>query len=350
MKKIKQENIHELANDLLNTVGREIFNMGNVYYKDGYVKLSIKPLSNELYLTPDELKEWFVLAEDAVKLRKRTLFKEHLLEFAKYKYEKEQHDIYLKLKTIYDKVRDNSDELTKLFYYINKTRTHKALLPTTDSQKLAFKKLTDSIEPLNFKAKQYVDYRKDISTMKTNMFTIDLNTDLTTADHTTLLGIGKSILISELEYLIRNYKRDGVNIEENFLRFNDIYDRFMLQYKDIYQRMFLVNSFLTEYEKDCTVGDDSDVVKQLKELGYLPYVIMINDHKISELSIGSSPEVRLPNIDLKVNRDGSHFVVQTLAVGALPINELKNYITGYDKAMKAVELLESLESFYYVKS
>lgn len=350
MKKIKQENINELANDLLNTVGREIFNMGNVYYKDGYVKLSIKPLSNELYLTPDELKEWFVLAEDAVKSRKRTLFKEHLWEFAKYKYEKEQHAIYLKLKTIYDKVRDNREELTKLLPYSNKTRTHKALLPTSDNQKLAYKKLTDSIEPLNFNAKQYVDYRKDISTMATNMFTIDLNTDLQVSEYTMLFSLGKRILVSELDYLINDYKRDGIDIEYNFMVFNGIYDRFMLQYKDIYQRLFLVNSFLTGYEKECTDGADSEIVKQLKELGYIPYVIMINDHKISEFSIGSSPDVRLPDIDFKVTREGSYFVVQTLAIGALPVTELKNYITGYDKAMKAIELLESLESFYYVKS
>ena len=29
---------------------------------------------------------------------------------------------------------------------------------------------------------------------------------------------------------------------------------------------FLVNSFLTEYEKECTAGADSEIVKQLKEV------------------------------------------------------------------------------------
>lgn len=70
MKKVTQENIKELATDLLDSVKSHLWS-GKIYCKEGQVKLSVKPLDAELYVDEARTKGLYVQAEDAVTNRKK---------------------------------------------------------------------------------------------------------------------------------------------------------------------------------------------------------------------------------------------------------------------------------------
>lgn len=342
MKKVTQENIKELATDLLASVGKESFMKGKIYYKDGQVKLSVKPLDAELYVDEERTKGFYVQAEDAVTKRKKGMYKEFLIEFAKHKALIDGNVETEELTKVYNIIRTNFEDFKQaLTLYRTASVGHLLLKPTNGNQLEAYNKFKFAIERLGF------SIADGGNNPKFYVFT-DRNFDNNAMPH--LINAYNLIEKYPLQEFIESVKRDWSHEEiTNFITLPAIYNRFMVEYGDLPEKVNQVIHLMGEYEKAMNQGYNLQIIKRIKSMGYEPLQIIIKDGVVTDFSVypNSRDGLFLPEIMLTTN-GVKKLKIQTTAVGMLTSNELKGHLSGYQVAMSIVDILESVKEMYFI--
>lgn len=343
MKKVTQENIKELATDLLASVGKESFMKGKIYYKDGQVKLSVKPLDAELYVDEERTKGFYVQAEDAVTKRKKGMYKEFLIEFAKHKALIDGNVETEELTKVYNMIRTNFEDFKQaLTYYRSATVGGMLLKPTNGNQEESFNKLKYNVGLLGFSVSEDGYAPK---------FYVSLNKNFDNKRLPDLINAKNIMEKYTLQEFIETVKRDWTHEEiTGFINLPPLYNRFMVEYGDFTEKVNQVIHLMGEYEKARNQGTNLQIIKRMKSMGYEPLQIIIVGGVITDFSVypNSRAGLFLPEIQLVKIRDTNKLKIQTTAVGMLTSDELKGHLSGYQVAMSIVDILEHTKDMYFI--
>lgn len=342
MKKVTQENIKELATDLLDSVGKESFMKGKIYYKEGQVKLSVKPLDAELYVDEARTKGLYVQAEDAVTNRKKGKFKENLIEFAKHKAVIESNEEQKELVNVYNMIRANYGTFKQALTLYRKTALGNVLLkPTNGNQEEAYNRFKQAIEKLGYTFTPYANEPK---------FYVYPKRGFDSAGLTSLINAYNLMEKYTLQEFIEAVTKDWSHEEiTDFIKLPAIYNRFMVEYGDLPEKASKVIHLMGEYEKSRNQGYNLQIIKRIKSMGYEPLQVIIQDGVVTDFSIypNSRDGLFLPEIMLTTN-GVKKLKIQTTAVGMLTSDELKGHLAGYQVAMSIVDILESVKDMYFI--
>lgn len=344
MKKVTQENIKELATNLLDSVGKQSFNQGKIYYKDGYVKLSIKPLDAELYVDDVKTKEFYAMAADAVANRQKGKYKDYLILFSKHKAELDSVKEIDEIKRVYNLIHSNLEGLKQsLTHYRKVSLGHTLLNPTNGNQLESYNKFKDAIEILGYTVSTYANEPK-FYVFPLRSFGAD------SLKH--LINAYNLVERYPLPNLIETMKKDWSHEQvTDFIEVSGIYSQFLAKYGDLPEKADKVIHLMGEYEKSMQSGFNLQIIKRIKSMGYEPLQIVIVNGEVIDFSIypNSRDGLFLPEIRLSGERVGNKKLrIQTTSVGSLTSDELKSHLSGYQVAMSIVDILEHTNDMYYI--
>lgn len=340
VRKITQENMKEVADSLLKSVGTEDFGKGKIYYKDGTIKLSTKQLSNTLYVNNQKLAEFYGFAKEAVEQRKRGAFKEYLYEFAKERYVADLVEGIKKFKEVQSYVIDSEGIYQSSRFIQGRTVGSSFLGPVNREQEAKFIELKRVLTELGATVEL-------VSSTSANIYGVYMNSGI--KNQSELVQLKNQILNGDAENLVTVYlnnDRDVISFLSNFLT---EYTKYVKKYEGIDQKLELIKDRLRAYLIGVSVSSNDPIIKEIESLGYKVNKLIIANHKVNDIYFEHGRDTA--DIVLRRESDGKNELqIQTTSVGSLNAFEMTTYLDRYTRALRVVELLTTLDNFYYIKT
>lgn len=354
MRKVTQENINELATELINSVGTQDFKKGLIYYKEGKVKLSVKPLTAELYLDIAKTQDLYVMAEAAVLNRKRNSFRSYLLKLSTDLYNHEKYEVIEESKRVYQYFKENAklfDELSE-YVYGNAYSFFDVVEPVLPIHVSEFNKLKNQIESygLNlYKGKRGARYFINIAKPKHSGEYTSLKATYTALKNNS--GNFMSDIISSDEKL------------ENFINQGDKLKNILSIYKEGPNNYDKIKEAIINYEQFVASSFDTNLIKIMESAGYLPLQIVIIDHKIKIFNVEANDnnsrsdkvdEVNgkpfAPRIDIEsddTSQDANNLKISINYLGSFKADDLQKYLARFQVAIDIVNEIKKVDNLYY---
>lgn len=335
MRKITNENIKELATDLLKVAGTDDQKSAKIYYKNGMVKLTTTPISDTLWVNDRLLKDLFKRANEAKEERTVGEFRKYMEDFAKTYYEESLIKDLEKVQTVYQKVLSTRKDFSSANHARSKLTSHPFLLPITKEQKKAFrvfKKGLEAIDGVIVPVDPSVEGGACIATIKSDVKDVE-----------GLIAMRRLMLLTPLDKLINRLNKKDIDATEEILEFGKNYDRFLEAFHGMESKAEQLAALVEAYEKSSVYGENHTVIKELADLGYKVNTLMVYKSKIEDVNL-SLIDLHMPEITFS---DGE-LKIQTISVGEVTVEELDETLAMYEKAKQAIALLKGLVSFYYI--
>lgn len=333
MRKITNENMKQLASDLLQTVGTEDFKVAKIYYKNGAVELSTTPISDQLYVDDKTLMIFYDMALSSTKDRSVGEFREFMEGFAKTHYESELIKDLEKVQAIYSKVLTTKKEFSHANHSRAKTMTRQFMLPVTSQQKKAFTLFKKGLDELNA---TIIPVEGDNSGVCYAQLNIDYD------DVESIVNMRRQMMITKLDKLVSRMKRKELDATEEIIEFGKKYDKFLAAFDGLDEKMAKINSLLDNYESSSSIGENHRIIKDLASCGYTVRDLKVYKGTVQVVDL-VGVNLLVPNIKLI---DGV-LKIETASAGMLTVDELDTHMEAYSRAKQAVELINSLVSFYF---
>lgn len=333
MRKITNENMKQLASDLLQTVGTEEFKVAKIYYKNGEVELSTTPISDQLYVDDKTLMMFYDMALSSTKDRSVGEFREFMEGFAKTHYDASLLKDLEKVQAIYSKVLTTKKEFMHANHSRAKTMTKQFMLPVTSQQKKAFTLFKKSLDELGA---TIIPVEGDNS----GVCYAQLNIDYDDVEY--IVNMRRQMLITKLDKLVSRMKRKEIDATEEIIEFGKKYDKFLSAFDGLDEKMAKINSLLDNYENSSSIGENHRIVKDLAACGYTVRDLKVYKGAVQAVDL-VGVNLLVPNIKLI---DGV-LKIETSSAGMLTVDELDTHMEAYSRAKQAVELINSLVSFYF---
>lgn len=333
MRKITNENMKQLASDLLQTVGTEEFKVAKIYYKNGEVELSTTPISDQLYVDDKTLMMFYDMALSSTKERSVGEFREFMEGFAKTHYDAALLKDLEKVQAIYSKVLTTKKEFMHANHSRAKTMTKQFMLPVTSQQKKAFTLFKKSLDELGA---TIIPVEGDNS----GVCYAQLNIDYDDVEY--IVNMRRQMMITKLDKLVSRMKRKEIDATEEIIEFGKKYDKFLSAFDGLDEKMAKINSLLDNYENSSSIGEKHRIVKDLAACGYTVRDLKVYKGAVQVVDL-VGVNLLVPNIKLI---DGV-LKIETSSAGMLTVDELDTHMEAYSRAKQAVELINSLVSFYF---
>lgn len=333
MRKITNENMKQLASDLLQTVGTEEFKVAKIYYKNGEVELSTTPISDQLYVDDKTLMMFYDMALSSTKERSVGEFREFMEGFAKTHYDAALLKDLEKVQAIYSKVLTTKKEFMHANHSRAKTMTKQFMLPVTSQQKKAFTLFKKSLDELGA---TIIPVEGDNS----GVCYAQLNIDYDDVEY--IINMRRQMMITKLDKLVSRMKRKEIDATEEIIEFGKKYDKFLSAFDGLDEKMAKINSLLDNYENSSSIGENHRIVKDLAACGYTVRDLKVYKGAVQVVDL-VGVNLLVPNIKLI---DGV-LKIETSSAGMLTVDELDTHMEAYSRAKQAVELINSLVSFYF---
>lgn len=333
MRKITNENMKQLATDLLQTVGTEEFKVAKIYYKNGEVELSTTPISDQLYVDDKTLMMFYDMALSSTKDRSVGEFLEFMEGFAKTHYDASLLKDLEKVQAIYSKVLTTKKEFMHANHSRAKTMTKQFMLPVTSQQKKAFTLFKKSLDELGA---TIIPVEGDNS----GVCYAQLNIDYDDVEY--IVNMRRQMMITKLDKLVSRMKRKEIDATEEIIEFGKKYDKFLSAFDGLDEKMAKINSLLDNYENSSSIGENHRIVKDLAACGYTVRDLKVYKGAVQVVDL-VGVNLLVPNIKLI---DGV-LKIETTSAGMLTVDELDTHMEAYSRAKQAVELINSLVSFYF---
>lgn len=333
MRKITNENMKQLASDLLQTVGTEDFKVAKIYYKNGEVELSTTPISDQLYVDDKTLMMFYDMALSSTKERSVGEFREFMEGFAKTHYDAALLKDLEKVQAIYSKVLTTKKEFMHANHSRAKTMTKQFMLPVTSQQKKAFTLFKKSLDELGA---TIIPVEGDNS----GVCYAQLNIDYDDVEY--IVNMRRQMMITKLDKLVSRMKRKEIDATEEIIEFGKKYDKFLSAFDGLDEKMAKINSLLDNYENSSSIGENHRIVKDLAACGYTVRDLKVYKGAVQVVDL-VGVNLLVPNIKLI---DGV-LKIETSSAGMLTVDELDTHMEAYSRAKQAVELINSLVSFYF---
>lgn len=330
----------EVSDALLKSVGTEDFGKGKIYYKDGTIKLSIKPLSNTLYVNNQKLDEFYNFAKEAVEKRKRGVFREYLYEFAKARYEADLLEGIKKFKEVQSYIV-NSEEIYKASRKVQgRTIGSSFLGPVNRDQEAKFLELKRVVTELGGVVEL-------VNSTSSNVYGVYMNYG--GQNQQDLIQLKNQILNGDAENLVTVYLNNDRDVIDFLAKFLTEYTKYINNYAGIDQKLTIIKEHLRAYLIGVSVSSNDPIIKEIESLGYKVNKLVISKRKIDDIYFEHDRDTA--DIVLRRESDGKNELqIQTTSVGSLNAFEMTTYLDRYTRALRVVELLTTLDNFYYIQT
>lgn len=340
MKKVTKEAMKEFVDDLFKSVGTPDFGKGKVYYKEGNLILSTKPLTAPIYIDERSMELFYRSAKNAIETRKKGAFREQMYEYAQSRYEYDLNQGMLKFKEVQSYVIDSEGIYQASRDIQGRTIGSSFLGPVNREQEVKFLELKRVLTELGATVEL-------VSSTSANIYAVYMNSGI--KNQSELIQLKNQILNGDAENLVTSYlnnERDVISFLSHFL---SEYTKYVKKYEGIDQKLELIKDRLRAYLIGVSVSSNDPIIKEIESLGYKVNKLIIANHKVNEIYFEHGRDTA--DIVLRRESDGNNELqIQTTSVGSLNAFEMTTYLDRYTRALRVVELLTTLDNFYYIKT
>lgn len=340
MKKVTKEAMKEFVDDLFKSVGTPDFGKGKVYYKEGTLILSTKPLTAPVYIDERSMELFYRSAKNAIETRKKGVFREQMYEYAQSKYEYDLNQGILKFKEVQSYVIDSEGIYQASRFIQGRTIGSSFLGPVNREQEVKFLELKRVLTELGATVEL-------VSSTSANIYAVYMNSGI--KNQSELIQLKNQILNGDAENLVTSYlnnERDVISFLSHFL---SEYTKYVKKYEGIDQKLNLIKDHLRAYLTGVSVSSNDPIIKEIESLGYKVNKLIISNRKVDDIYFEHDRDTA--NIVLRRESVGKNELqIQTTSVGSLNAFEMTTYLARYTRALRVVELLTTLDNFYYIKT